>query len=115
MCYRYIIQAIISMLRPAISIVLYRKYLNQTYRTKMARQRRGIHQVQRPAGPLVWLHAASIGEMKSALPLVDSLRGDYRVLFTTATTSSQSLLQHWLREKKASQWIISALNVIDVL
>ncbi len=102
------------MLRPAISIILYRKYLDQNYRIKLARQRRGIYQVQRPAGPLVWLHAASIGEMKSALPLVDSLRGDYKVLFTTATTSSQKLLKYWLRDKMASQCTICALNAVDI-
>jgi 3-deoxy-D-manno-octulosonic-acid transferase len=110
----YVVQTVTSILRPVISFVFYRKYLSQADRRKLARQRRGLYQVQRPTGPLVWLHAASIGEMKSALPLIENLCGDYRILFTTATTSSHKLLQYWLREKKISQWIISALNPVDV-
>ena len=36
-------------------------------------ERRGIDPTQRPDGPLVWLHAASVGETMSVLPVIARL------------------------------------------
>ena len=34
-------------------------------------ERRGVASMQRPEGPLVWIHAASIGEAQSVLVLIE--------------------------------------------
>ncbi|MDE2581169.1 MAG: 3-deoxy-D-manno-octulosonic acid transferase [Rhodospirillales bacterium] len=62
-------------------------------------ERRGITAAPRPAGPLVWLHAASVGESVSVLPVVAELAAaDVSVLLTTGTVTSAALLARRLPE-----------------
>lgn len=56
-------------------------------------ERRGRTAARRPDGPLIWLHAASIGESFSATPVIETLcaRGASLVM-TTGTVSSATAL-----------------------
>jgi 3-deoxy-D-manno-octulosonic-acid transferase len=55
-------------------------------------ERRGRAQFARPAGPLVWLHAASVGELASVLPLIAHIAArEIGVLVTTGTVTSSEL------------------------
>ena len=54
-------------------------------------ERFGIAGVPRPAGQLVWIHAASVGETISVLPVIDALRAarpSLSVVLTTGTVTS---------------------------
>jgi len=58
-------------------------------------ERLGHASLPRPAGSLVWLHAASVGESLSILPLIERLRAerpDITVLVTSGTVTSAALL-----------------------
>ncbi len=62
-------------------------------------ERTGRDDTQRPPGRLVWLHAASVGETLSLLPLIDALRQrdpTLSLLLTTGTVTSQSLAEERL-------------------
>jgi 3-deoxy-D-manno-octulosonic-acid transferase len=55
-------------------------------------ERRGEPSAQRPSGPLVWLHAASVGEFVAVLPLVERIRArGFAALTTTGTVTSAEL------------------------
>ncbi len=56
-------------------------------------ERRAIPGLERPEGPLVWLHGASVGESLSLLPLVERLtQSGLGALVTTGTVTSAQLL-----------------------
>jgi 3-deoxy-D-manno-octulosonic-acid transferase len=62
----------------------------------------------RPPGPLLWLHAASVGEATSILSLVDRLareRPGLGLLVTTGTVTSAQLLEKRLPEPAIHQFV----------
>ncbi len=54
-------------------------------------EREGIASLPRPAGKLVWIHAASVGETMSVLPVLQALAGQTNILLTTGTVTSAQL------------------------
>ncbi|HEX3709583.1 MAG TPA: 3-deoxy-D-manno-octulosonic acid transferase [Pseudolabrys sp.] len=66
------------------------------HRARLA-ERRGEASVARPQAPLVWLHGASVGELASVLPLIQSItsRG-IAMLVTSGTVTSSELAENRL-------------------
>jgi 3-deoxy-D-manno-octulosonic-acid transferase len=69
-------------------------------------ERRGESGVPRPAGPLIWAHGASVGEMLAIIPLVESLcaRG-FGVLITSGTMTSARLAERRLPPDAVHQFV----------
>jgi len=72
-------------------------------------ERRGRASVERPDGPLVWVHGASVGEVISVLPLIERLdaRG-FRVLLTSGTLTSSRVA-----ERRAPPGVIHQFVPLD--
>ena len=69
-------------------------------------ERQGLSRIKRPDGPLVWLHAASVGELACALPLIERLRGrGVGVLVTTGTVTSSGLAEQRLPRGAIHQFV----------
>ncbi|HEX7969672.1 MAG TPA: glycosyltransferase N-terminal domain-containing protein, partial [Stellaceae bacterium] len=97
-------RALMTALGPVVMLYLIRRLAaGKEDRARFA-ERRGVASRARPQGPLVWVHAASIGEAVSMLALIDALvaeRPSVSVLVTTGTVTSARLLAARLPEERA--------------
>ncbi len=81
--------------RPALGLYLHGRSLRGKEDRHRLGERMGRAGAPRPAGPLVWVHAASVGESLSVLPLIERIGGALatgHVLVSTATVTSARLL-----------------------
>lgn len=70
------------------------------------RERYGFASVDRPAGPLVWFHAASVGETNAVLPLIKEVRRrGIAVLLTTGTITSAKIVRDRLGTDVIHQYV----------
>ena len=70
------------------------------------RERYGFGGVARPSGPLVWFHAASVGETLAIVPLVKEVRRrGIAVLLTTGTITSAKVVKERLGTDVIHQYV----------
>jgi 3-deoxy-D-manno-octulosonic-acid transferase len=70
------------------------------------RERYGFASVPRPAGPLVWFHAASVGETNAVVPLIKEVRRrGIAVLLTTGTITSAKVVRDRLGSDVIHQYV----------
>jgi 3-deoxy-D-manno-octulosonic-acid transferase len=80
-------------------------------------ERYGEDDTPRPDGRLLWLHAASIGETVSILPVLAALHQmapDLHMLLTTGTVTSAEMLGRRLPELGLEGWVIHRFAPLDV-
>ncbi len=71
-------------------------------------ERKGKASLPRPDGRVIWLHAASVGESLSMLPLVESLLSetdDLSLVLTTGTVTSAEIMQDRLPDRAFHQFV----------
>jgi len=68
-------------------------------------ERFGVAGLPRPAGRLVWIHAASVGETMSVFSVIDVLAGNANVLLTTGTVTSAGLAAERLPAHALHQFV----------
>lgn len=84
-------QTTLEIASPALVALLQRRQARGKEDAERLGERMGQTQTPRPAGPLIWLHGASVGEAQSTLILIDELRARFptaTILLTTGTVAS---------------------------
>lgn len=69
-------------------------------------ERYGYASADRPAGPLVWFHAASVGESIAVMPLIERISAQgIRSIMTTGTVTSAELVRERLPRNTFHQYV----------
>jgi 3-deoxy-D-manno-octulosonic-acid transferase len=95
-------------LAPLVAVYLRRRRKQGKEDALRFQERRGIPSLARPLGPLVWIHAASVGEATAMLALIERLleeRPTLEILVTTGTVASAVLLDKRLPARARHQYV----------
>ena len=99
---------------PALRLLLRRRLGRGKEIPGRLAERRGIDPTPRPPGKLLWLHAASVGEAVSVLPVLLELPEQAVVLFTTGTATSARLLAERLPTLGLDHRVLHRFVPLDV-
>jgi 3-deoxy-D-manno-octulosonic-acid transferase len=70
------------------------------------RERYGVTRAERPDGPLIWVHAASVGETLAVTPFIRKIAADgIHVVLTTGTVTSAAVAQERLGDRIIHQYV----------
>lgn len=97
-----------SMIRPLAPFLLRMRERQGKEDAGRRAERFGYASAERPRGPLVWIHAASVGETNAILPLIDGMgarRRDLNFLLTTGTITSAAIAAKRLNERAIHQYV----------
>jgi 3-deoxy-D-manno-octulosonic-acid transferase len=114
---RTLYAATATLLAPALRGMLARRARRGKEIAGRLGERWGIDASPRPAGRLLWLHAASVGETVSVLPVLSALAlaaPQVRVLMTTGTVTSAALLARRLPELGLDERVRHRFVPLDV-
>ncbi len=100
---------------PVLRLMLARRLRRGRELAARLPERWGHDPAPRPPGRLIWLHAASVGETMSVLPVLEALaRVPAQVLITTGTVTSAQLLDRRLPELGLDRFVRHRFVPLDV-
>lgn len=102
----HLYQSACSLGSPIASQVLTRRLRRGKEHPERMAERLGQASLKRPHGQLIWVHAASVGEMLAVVSLIERLRAQgFAVLVTSGTVTSAALAEQRLPDGVMHQFI----------
>ncbi len=101
--YRYITQYS----APILHLILKYRVRNGKEHPLRVKEKQGIITLERNQSPLIWLHAASVGEAQSSLILINHLldiHSDIEIIVTTGTLTSANMMKKKLPKRAFHQF-----------
>lgn len=95
------------MAAPALPLWLNRRAKKGKEDPARLNERRGISNIPRPGGNVIWLHAASVGESQMLMPVIMRILSEHRhfhIVVTTGTVTSAELLAEQLPKNAVHQY-----------
>ncbi len=81
------------------------------------KEKLGFFKTKRPAGKLIWFHAASIGEFNAILPIIKSIAEEFpslNILVTTVTATAAKIAQNNLPKNAIHQFSpLDCYNIVN--
>ncbi|MGI4978489.1 MAG: 3-deoxy-D-manno-octulosonic acid transferase [Janthinobacterium lividum] len=99
---------------PALRLMLRRRVARGREVAGRLAERRGVEAAPRPEGVLLWVHAASVGETASVMPVLAALPGWVSVLLTTATVTGGALAERRFAELGLAGRMVHRFAPLDV-
>jgi len=93
---------------PLVELLIQQRIMRGKEEPTRVDERRGIPSIERPRGPLVWIHAASIGEAQSVLVLIERIlraSPELNILMTTGTVTSAQMMGDRLPRRAIHQYV----------
>jgi 3-deoxy-D-manno-octulosonic-acid transferase len=103
-----IYRTLTSFSAPVLNGMLEKRLANGKEDPVRINERRGEAGLPRPEGKVMWVHAASIGESISVLPLLDELQArlpEWKFMITTGTVTSANIMAQRLPKQVIHQFV----------
>jgi len=101
-------QKLMRGLEPFAGFILKRRVKSGKEDDTRTGERKGIASIPRPAGTLIWMHGASVGETSMLLPLIRRLLDDdpkLHILVTSGTMTSAKIMAERLPDRAFHQMV----------
>ncbi len=105
--FRQIYTSVIYLGSPLLSRYLNRRIASGKEDPDRILERKGLTDIPRPDGKVIWVHGASVGESLSVLPVIEDLlekSDNLFIVLTTGTMSSANMLKDRLPERTCHQY-----------